>query len=62
MWWMCAQCYCLLDTIDILYGACCYVCCSDCVRVCGNVCYVATAVEDRWDLALYIVLRYVECL
>ena len=23
------------------------VCCSDCVGVCGNVCYLAAAVKDR---------------
>ena len=25
---------------------CIYVCCSDCVGVCGNVCYVAAVVKD----------------
>ena len=30
-----------------VYGACLfYVCCSDCVGVCGNVCCVATGVKD----------------
>ena len=35
-----------------VYGACLfYVCCSDCVGVCGNVCCVA-AVENSVFLAL----------
>ena len=31
-----------------VYGACLffYVCCSDCVGVCGNVCCVAAVVKD----------------
>ena len=30
-----------------VYGACLvYVCCSDCVGVCGNVCCVAAIVKD----------------
>ena len=30
-----------------VYGACLfYVCCSDCVRVCGNVCCVAAVVKN----------------
>ena len=28
--------------------ACFYVCCSDCVRVCGNVCCVAPVVKDSF--------------
>ena len=37
-----------LATIDVyVYGACLfYVCCSDCVDVCGNVCCVAAVVKD----------------
>ena len=48
-----------LETIDtcILYMAhvCFYVCCSDCVGVCGvcgNVCCVAAVVKDSVCLAL----------
>ena len=33
-----------------------YVCCSDCVEVCGNVCCVASVVKDSG------VLKYVLCL
>ena len=29
-----------------VYGTCFYVCCSDCVGVCENVCCVAGVVED----------------
>ena len=37
-----------------------YVCCSDCVRVCGNVCYVAAVVENSFfGLG---VLKYGVCL
>ena len=36
-----------------VYGACLiYVCCSDCVGVCGNVCCVAAVVEDSRFLSL----------
>ena len=36
-----------------VYGAVCfYVCCSDCVGVCGNVCCVAAIVKDSGFLAL----------
>ena len=31
---------------------CFYVCCSDCVGVCGNVCCVAAVVKDSVFLAL----------
>ena len=37
-----------------VYGARFYVCCSDCVGVCGNVCCVATVVKDS-VLALDVV-------
>ena len=31
-----------------IYGTCLfYVCCSDCVGACGNVCCVAAVVEDN---------------
>ena len=33
-----------------------YVCCSDCVGVCGNVCCVAAVVEDSGVLSLGFVL------
>ena len=29
-----------------VYGACLFLCCSDCVGVCGNVGCVAAVVED----------------
>ena len=37
-----------LETIDvcIYVHVCFYVCCCDCVGVCGNVCYVAAVVKD----------------
>ena len=35
-----------LETIDF------YVCCSDCVGVCRNVCCVAAVVKDRIFIAL----------
>ena len=37
-----------LETIDVMYMAyvCFYVCCSDCVGVCGNVCCVAAVVKN----------------
>ena len=44
-----------------VYGACLfYVCCSDCVGVCGNVCCIAAVVENSFfSLG---VLKYVVCL
>ena len=44
-----------------VYGACLfYVCCSDCVGVCGNVCCVAAVVKIvGFGLG---VLKYVVCL
>ena len=39
-----------------VYGACLfYVCCSDCVRVCGNVCCVVGIVEDSVLVLEYVV-------
>ena len=29
-----------------VYDACVYVCCSDCVGVCGNVCCVTAVVKN----------------
>ena len=46
----------------VLYMAhvCFYVCCSDCVGVCWNICCVSAVVEDSvFSLA---VLKYVVCL
>ena len=37
-----------------------YVCCSDCVGVCGNVCCVAAVVEN--SVFSLVVLKYVVCL
>ena len=44
-----------------VYGACCfYVCCSDCVGVCGNVCCVAVVVKNSvFSLGVF---KYVVCL
>ena len=38
-----------------------YICCSDCVRVCGNVCCVMAVVENSGFLNLGV-LNYVMCL
>ena len=37
-----------IETIDVcIWRMCCfYVCCSDCVGVCGNVCCVAAVVKN----------------
>ena len=40
---------------------CIYVCCRDCVWVCGNVCCVAAVVKDIGILSLRV-LKYVVCL
>ena len=40
---------------------CFYVCCSDCVGVCGNVCCVASVVNNSGFLSLGV-LKYVVCL
>ena len=40
--------------------ACFYVCCSDCMVVCGNVCCVAAVVKN--SISSFGVLKYVECL
>ena len=43
-----------------VYGACLlYVCCSDCVGVCGNVCCVAAVVKDS---VLALLARWMEML
>ena len=47
-----------LEAIDVLI--CFYVCCSDCVGVCGNVCVVAV-VENSGFFCLGV-LKYVVCL
>ena len=46
-----------IETIDVyIYGTClCYVCCSNCVWVCGNVCCVVVVVKD----SVFGVLNYV---
>ena len=41
--------------------ACFYVCCSDCVGVCGNVYCVAAVVENSGFLSIGV-LKYVACL
>ena len=40
---------------------CFYVCCSECVVVCGNVCCVAAVVKDSGGFRLGV-LKYVVCL
>ena len=42
-----------------VYDAWFFVCCSDCVWVCGNVCCVAAVVKYVFSLG---VLKYVVCL
>ena len=51
-----------LETIRCMYIAhvCFYVCCSDCVGVCGNVCCVVAVVKD--SVFSLEVLTYVVCL
>ena len=43
-----------LETIDVCIMAqvCFYVCCSDCVGVCGNICCLAFVFENRVFLVL----------
>ena len=52
-------CYCLL-CVYVAYD-CVYVCRSDCVGVCGNVCCVAAVVKNSGFLILGV-LKYVVCL
>ena len=42
-----------------VYGACLYVCCSDCVGVCGNVCVAAVVKDSFFSLG---VLKKVCCI
>ena len=53
-----------LETIDvcILAHVCFYVCCSDCVGVCGNVRCVAAVVKNSEFVFSPGVLKYVACL
>ena len=45
-----------------VYGACLfYVCCSDCVGVCGNICCVVAVVKDSVFFSLGV-LKYVASL
>ena len=52
-----------LETNRCMYMAhvCFYVCCSDCVGVCGNVCCVAAVVKNSVFFSLGV-LKYVVCL
>ena len=51
-----------LETIDVcIWRMFFYVCCNDCVGVCGNVCCVAAVVEHSVFLSLGV-LKYVVCL
>ena len=45
-------CYCLLGRCMYMAHVCFYVCCTDCVWVCGNVSCVAAVVKDIGVLAL----------
>ena len=49
-----------LETLDICIWRLFYVCCSECVGVCGNVCCVAAVVENR--VLNLGVLKHVVCL
>ena len=40
---------------------CFYVCCSECVGVCGNVCFVAAVVKNSVFFSLGV-LKYAVCL
>ena len=44
VWWRCAQ-YFVIRCMYMAH-ACFYICCSDCVGVCGNVCCIAAVVKD----------------
>ena len=51
-----------LETIDVsIWRMFFYVCCSDCVGVCGKVCCVSAVVENRVFFS-FGVLKYVVCL
>ena len=52
-----------LETIDVCIWRMFvfYVCCCDCVEVCGNVCCVAAVVKNSVFLSLGV-LKYVVCL
>ena len=46
-----------------VYGACLfYVCCSDCVGVCGNVCCVAVVVKVNVFFILGVCCMFVSCM
>ena len=38
--------------MNVMVQVCFYVCCSDCVGVCGNVCCVVDVVENIFLIAL----------
>ena len=69
MWWRCAQNFVIASCAEMprdnrcMYMAhvCFYVCCSDCVGVCGNVCCVAAVVKNSVFFSLGV-LKYVVCL
>ena len=51
-----------IGTIDVcIWHMCVFMCCSDCVGVCGNDCCVAAVVKDSGVLSLGV-LKYVVCL
>ena len=47
-----ARCLEIIDLYIYMAYVCFYVCCGDCVVVCGNVCCVAAVVKDSVFLAL----------
>ena len=69
VWWRCAQYFVIAscgymprdNRCMYMAHVCFYVCCSDCMGVCGNVCCVASVVENSGFLSL-VVLKYVVCL
>ena len=69
VWWRCAQYFAIASCAQMprdnrcMYMAhvCFYVCCSDCVGVCGNVCCVAVVVKNSVFLSLGV-LKYDVCL
>ena len=51
-----------LETIDIsIWHMFVFVCCSDCVGVCGNVCSVVEVIKDSVFLALECESMYYVC-
>ena len=49
-----------LETIDVCIWHMFFICCSDCVGVCGNVCCVVAVVKNSGFFSLRV-LKYVVC-